>query len=269
MNVTCPSGLSGEIRKLKGREANNLADRRLARKGETYDYILRGCWIGTDDAGPYEHIGVHSGESNIPWGRILVCDRFYILAAIRVATYGSEYSFKCRCGEDGSGCGEKFEWTVDIARDLDVYDLPDESRIKIANNDNRFTLDFDGMTIVHKLMTGDDEKRAGRVLMKNKKELVTTSIAQRIIQIDDLKSSQKIVHFLEEMDMDVQLEILNKLEGVDGGIETEFEVECPRCENDFRAPVPFEGEAFWIPRKRSSRREKRSKRVTRTMESGS
>jgi len=158
---------------------------------------------------------------------------------------------------------------VNIAKDLDIYDLPEESKAKVASGDNRFELEFDGRMFVHKLMTGNDERRAGKILMKKRSELVTTSIAQRLISIDDLDRPNAIANFLEDMDLDVQLELLNQLEEVDGGIETEFEVECPRCENEFRAPVPFEGEAFWIPRKRSQQKAKRSKRATRTMDSDS
>jgi len=138
--------------------------------------------------------------------------------------------------------------------------------MKIAAGENRFELEFDGRLFVHKLLTGSDERRAGNILMKKRSELVTTSIAQRVIAIDDLDRPAKIVSFLEDMDLDIQLELLDKLEDVDGGIETEFEVECPRCENEFRAPVPFEGEAFWMPRKRLRQKAKRSNRATRTMD---
>ena len=272
MKVICPSGLTGEVRKLKGKEANTLADRKLARSGDTYDQILRGCWVSTDDPGPYESQGVKAGSTSIPWGNILVCDRFYILASIRVYTYGSDYFFKVRCGETGAGCGEKFEWEIDLTKDLDVYDLPEESRTKIANDDNRFILQFGEYTIIHKLMTGNDERKATKMLRKNRGALVTTSLAQRILGFgktndsSDLKTRPNdILSFLEEMDMNEQLELMSEFESVDGGIETEFEVECPNCENEFGAPVPFEGEEFWIPRTRMKQKLKRSKRQARTM----
>lgn len=265
MHVKCPSGLTGEVRKLKGKEANNLADRRLSRKGETYDRILRGCWLNTEDPGPYGRI-VQPGASSVPWGSILVCDRFYILAAIRVATYGPEYIFPTKCGEDGrGGCGHKFEWEVNIETDLDVFDLPDASRAKIAAGDNRFTVTLQGVSYAFKLLTGDDERRSGQRLQKARDALVTTALAARIIEVEGLEGGRSAIPaYLEELDLDVQLELLEKFEEVDGGIDTDFEVECPRCENIYRAAVPFEGSEFWTPRSRKRRSEK-SSRKTRKM----
>lgn len=264
MYVVTPSGLTGEVRKLKGREANTLADRRAARKGETYDRILRSCWTKTDDPGPYEKVGVRPDDPSVPWGKILVCDRFYTLAAIRVATYGPDYIFPVRCGESGAGCGNTFEWKVNIEKDLNVFDLPNESRVKIAAGDNSFSVKLDGRTYVFKLLTGDDERRSGRRLQKSRNALVTTAVASRILKIEGVEKRQDHDAFLEDLDLDIQLELLNLFEEVDGGIDTDFEVECPRCENVFKAAVPFEGEAFWLPRS-PKRRSGKSSRKTRRM----
>ena len=46
--ITCPSGLSGEIRGLKGKEGKLLADRASAKSGVTFDRILAGCWLATN-----------------------------------------------------------------------------------------------------------------------------------------------------------------------------------------------------------------------------
>lgn len=268
MKVITPSGFAGEIRKLKGSEANILSDRKAARKGETYDKILRACWLGTDDPGPYENHGhVASGSRNVSWGRILVCDRFVTLAAIRSLSYGSSYWFPVKCGETGKGCGHPFEWEVDLESQIPIYPLPEESIQKIAAGDNRFDTEIDGIEIVFKLLTGADERRAGKNLRKNKSELFTTALASRIIDVKG-RDRRAISSWLEGLDLDLQLELLNQFEAVDGGFETEIEVECPECDRIQGITVPFEGEAFWLPRSRKRRRSEANgtpKRETRTM----
>lgn len=267
MQITTPSGFSGEVRKLKGSEANILSDRKAARKGETYDKILRACWLETGDPGPYSNSGVSAEATSIPWGKILVCDRFVILAAIRAATYGSSYCFPVKCGESGRGCGFPFEWEVDLESEVPLYPLPAESIAKIAEGNNRFETELDGTRIVFKLLTGTDERRAGKDIRKNKSELFTTALASRIVEVDG-KDRRAVKPWLETLDLGFQLELLGKFEDVDGGFETELEVECPDCDRIQTITVPFEGEAFWLPRSRkrsSSEATGRKTRKARTM----
>ncbi len=264
MKITTPSGFSGEVRKLKGSEANILSDRKAARKGETYDKILRACWLDTEDPGPYSNSGVSAEAKSIPWGKILVCDRFVILAGIRSATYGSSYCFPVKCGESGRGCGYPFEWEVDLETEVLLYPLPEESIQKIAAGNNRFETVLDGTSIVFKLLTGTDERRAGKDIRKNKSEIFTTALASRIVEVEG-KDRRGIKSWLEGLDLDVQLELLGKFEDVDGGFETELEVECPDCDRIQTITVPFEGEAFWLPRSRKRRSSEARGRKTRTM----
>lgn len=267
MKITTPSGFSGEVRKLKGSEANILSDRKAARKGETYDKILRACWLETEDPGPYSNSGVTAESRSIPWGKILVCDRFTVLAAIRSLTYGSDYFFPVKCGENGRGCGYPFEWEVDLETEVPIYPLPPESIAKIAAGNNRFETVLDGTSIVFKLLTGTDERRAGKNIRKNKSELFTTALASRIVEVEG-RDRRDIKSWLDDLDLDFQLELLGKFEDVDGGLESELEVECPDCDRIQTITVPFEGEAFWLPRsrkRRSSEAKGQKTRKARTM----
>lgn len=264
MHVKCPSGFAGEVRKLKGPEANILADRKAAKKGETYDKILKACWLETSDPGPYGAF-LKEGEDTPPWTKILVCDRYYALAAMRIATYGADYFFPVQCTE--GSCREKFEWEINIERDLPVYDLPQESIDKIAADENLFTCEIEGLAVEFKLMTGADERQASRRITQHRDELITTSLASRILSIDGCKRAM-VNDKLKELGADSQWELLKLVEEVDGGIDQQIELECPECLHIFEFNLPFEGEGFWIPssrkRTRLKRREARKGR-TRTM----
>jgi hypothetical protein len=266
MIVNCPSGLTGEIRKLKGKEANILADRKLARKGETYDQILKGCWVNTIDPGPYERYGVTVGEEKLPWGKILSCDRYYALTSIRINTHGPEYSFKVQCGSDGSsGCGKRFSWDIDISKDLDIYDLPKESRLKISEKNNEFKVEKEGIVFTFKLLNGDDERRSNKLIQDRGDKLITSALEARIVSISKVENRRDHGKFLEDLDVNIQLELLDEFEKVDGGIDTSFEVECPNpaCGIQFEVSVPLEGSEFWLPhlKKKFSKEKSREKRT--------
>lgn len=260
VKIVCPSGLSGTVRKLKGSEANVLSDRKAAKKGETYDKILRACWEETTDPGVYQDL-----PTNPNWAKILVCDRFYALVCIRIATYGPEYIFPTQCPSDK--CGETGEWQINLATDLPILDLPEESREAIREGRNRFETRIGGSTIAFKLMTGADEKKAGKRASQNKSELMTTSLASRILEIDGMTRSHEIDKWLKDADLDLQWDLLRSFEEVDGGVEQSIEIECQECFKKYLVTLPFEGEGFWIPSTRKSRSLRRTKtRTVRTIE---
>jgi hypothetical protein len=232
-----------------------MADRKAGRRGDTFESILKACWTRTEDPGPYDF----DPEKSVPWEKVLVCDRFNALIAIRVATYGSEYVFGVACGRgQRGGCGTNFEWELDLATDLPVYQLPDESVEKVRAGDNSFSVEFDGIVYTYRLNTGDDERRAAKLLRDHRGEIVTTSLQSRIVRIEGVEETASAVRkHLDALDLDVQMELLDEFEAVDGGVETRIEVECPECDLVQEVDLPFEGAGFWLPRRRSRRRSAR------------
>jgi hypothetical protein len=259
--IVLPSGLAGDIRKLKGTEANILADQKRAKKGETFDAIMAGCWLRTEDPGPYK---IAEGGS-VPWGKVLVCDRFVALMAIRIATYGPVYSFKAHCDKKEGGCDHRFEWEVNLETQLPIFDLPEESRAAIKEGRNRFETEVDGKRVVFKLITGEDEWKGGRKLAENKNQLITTALGNRVVEVDGVNRAH-IDRWITNLDLDVQLEMLAAFEKVDGGVETSLEIECPECDRPFEVSPPFAGADFWLPR-RQSRTKSRDGRQSRTLTS--
>lgn len=261
MEVITPSGLRGRVRKLRGTEANVLADRKLGRKGETFDRILEGCWVETIDPGPYDF---EPGTAKVPWSKVLVCDRFVTLVSIRIATYGSDFVFQAHCDDNGHGCGARFEWEIDLVNDLPLYDLPEESRKKIEAKDNRFECEIDGKRYVFKLQTGADERRAGKGLADRRDEMMTYAIESRIVEIEGVEK-RKIGDHLKSLDLDLQLQLLDAFEAVDGGFDTQIEIECPKCDSVIDVQLPFEGAPFWLPRSRSRKKSDAGRGRKRTL----
>lgn len=263
MIVTTPSGLTVQIRKLKGREANTLANKRLARKGEVFDTVLDAITENVESTGPYPGM---QGSKSVAWDRVLVCDRFYTLVSARVATYGPEYIFPVQC-QGNHGCDNRFEWELDLENDVPVFDLPEESRAKIANGENRFDAECDGRHVVFSLLDGRKERKMGRGVADIRHELVTRSIAARILSVEGIPGKGQVFRdavnmwLSDEVDLLEQGKLLSAMEAVDGGFETSLEIQCPACERIFDYDIPFEGAPFWMPRSKKRSSERRATRM--------
>ena len=255
MEITCPSGLAGEVRKLKASEINILTDRQAVKKGETFNKLLAACWVKTTATGPYK-VELGEGQS-VPWDSVLVADRTIALMAIRVASYGTQYIFPVQC-DALQTCGNNFEWEINLSKDLPIFDLPEESISKIAEGDNRFIVESEGKEIGFRLMTGKDEKIASKRIRNNRDKLMTTAIASRIIELDGKALNHvEAEKFVAQMDADAQWKLLEKFEAVDGGVDQLIEIECPECLKGMDYNVPLEGDGFWIPSSRKTRKQKR------------
>jgi hypothetical protein len=238
--IVCPSGLSGEIRGLKGKEGKLLADRTAARAGSTFEKLLAGCWLETHDPGIYD---VAEGAP-LDWAKVLVADRFYTLLQIRSLTFGDEYAFSVQCRN--AGCRERFEWELSL-KDLPVRALSEDAKAAFKDG-NRFEtkLPRDGRRVWFRLMTGADEARAATALKGGRDGMLLTALALRIVEIEGVADRERRA-FLEEMEMADAAALLDTFEEVDGGVETTLEVECQSCLGVQEVELPFE-RGFFLPR---------------------
>lgn len=234
--IVCPSGLEGEVRGLKVKEANILADNSAARRNTTFDQILKSVWLQTTSPGPY--------AEPVNLQKVLQCDRFYIMLQSRIITFGAEYTFPVQCSHPG--CRHKFEWTEDLNR-LRMKSLPDKSK-EVFLASNRFQTTLDGKQVEFKLITGEDEAKMAKFSGKARDKLVSVSLASRIVQVEGVDSNDRM-KWIENLDMGEVRELLEQLDEVDGGVETTIEVECPACLNMMELELPFERD-FYMPRLR-------------------
>ncbi len=241
--IECPSGLSLEIRGLKAKEANILADASQARRGQTFDQILAGCWLSTRSAGVY----TPRPNGSLEWGKVLVCDRFYTIVQIRVATWGEHYSFPVQCREQM--CRHKFDWSLNLNSDLVYKVLPEESR-RIFQESNRFEVIIPslGRKVVFSLQNGAMEVKAGQDARVRKDKAMTVSLAHRIVEIEGVAALDKL-RFIDELDLGDAQAIMDALDDADGGLETQVEVECQMCGAQQEVELPL-GREFWLPSKR-------------------
>ena len=237
--IVCPSGLSGEIRGLKGKEGKLLSDRSAARAGAMFEKILAGCWLSTIDAGIYEL----PPDGPVDWSKILVADRFYTLLQIRALTFGNEYAFAVQC--PSPSCRERFEWSLNL-RELPVVVLSEASKATFkAGNRFETRLPRDGRKVWFRLMTGADEARAAAALKNGRDGMLLAALALRLVEIENVAEHERR-RFLEDMEMADATALLDEFDRVDGGVETAIEVECPSCLGVQDVQLPFE-RGFFLP----------------------
>lgn len=258
--VETPSGLKGTIRRLRLRELNILANRKLAKSGTSITELLRSVWTETTDPGIYRPPFLSkpwpedSHGSLVPrWDQVLIGDRTAVLLAVRELSRGPEFSFEVTC--QAPACRRPIPWTVDL-RNLERHGLSEEARAKLTGDgENLFyrTLPYSGDKVAFRLLTGADEAAVARVATDEGGEaMVSASMLLRLPYLGGgLTSPSERRRFVEEMDLEDASWLQGQWEEADIKVQQEIEVECPHCWRVQPVAIPFDADFFW---RRSSRR---------------
>lgn len=240
--VVLPSGLAGEVRKLKIRETKMLADIGQAKKVSTYNAIYDAVWLKTKDASIY----TFDGGSTPPWGKVLLGDRLTLFIQVWGLSSDWTFDFDLQCG--GKLCREQFGWSLDL-RTLPVKELPEASK-EIIRAGGLFETEVDGMVVTFRLATGEDEDALSKLRKKHAGEMWLAGLANQIVSISGLVTPQGIqiekpsfhrkMAWLEDLDQDQGLDLLAQFQEVDCGTETTIEVACPHCGLIQKVEVPFD-----------------------------
>lgn len=241
--ITCPSGLKGEIRKYKVGDLNVFTDKKARRKGTDIEAsLVRAIWTRTIDRGPY----VYDGDEP-PWtGDVLYGDRFYTLIQARILTRGPSYQFRVQC-ESGS-CEAPFDWDVNL-ESLRVQRLSEASR-KVLENGNKLESALPGGDKVGwSLLTGRVQRRAQQY-GKEHGPGVNVMYASRLWHVNGDENARKFVDFMTNLDLGDFNHLEREMVQADCGYETTIEVECPECGRIQEVELPMGRDFFLESRSR-------------------
>lgn len=252
LDITCPSGLAGRIRGLKGRDFRNF-NRQTAKTGEGLTRVLAACWVDTADPGIYS-LGP-SGQLN--WDDILIGDRLFALVSIRRAMYPEKYAFKVTCQE--MACRKPIEWQIDLA-DLPVKKLPTASALALREGRNEFPHTIaSGQVVKFHLLTGKLQAAGQSKLQSlmrrydryDRPSDLILSLATRITHVDgvDAGNTGELVNWLEDLGAEEHRAMIRAFDAADCGIDTTIEIECQAgdCMATQAVELPF-GRDFLMPR---------------------
>jgi len=230
--VTCPSGLSGVVRGLRGTDIRAMSDRSAVKSGAAFEAMLASCWVRTTSDGPCYNFP----EGKVDWSKVLVGDRMYVLLQIRLATYpGEAYPFKIKCPD----CLDPIDWEVDLNL-LHVKQLtPSAAATYKTGNEFPFKLDT-GLQGSFRLMTGDDERRTRKRALGNGGSVdVINVLKERIVSLDGKTDQWSIEKTLLDMGAAEHRDMIAAFDEHDCGVETTIEVRCA-CGTETEVQLPFD-----------------------------
>lgn len=238
MIVTCPTGFTVEVRKLKTKEINFLIDRKKFK--ETFaDRLLQDCVLNVQNMGVY----AFDPGKPVDWGRVAVADRTAALVKIRIATYGDEYDFDLNC--QMFECKKRIRWTVKLS-DMPYTSISQET-LELFKAGNRAEHQLGSATVSYKvILTGKDANEGEALLEKMQDRQLTAALSTRIIDISGVPAAKRI-DWLDDLDADELEGLKDVLSKADGGYDNELLVKCPHCEAEQPVMVPFD-RSFFLPR---------------------
>ena len=244
MDITCPSGLSGAIRKFSVGNLDALLARDKRGVGPTMEFMLaRMIWESTSDRGPYAF-----ADECPPWDRdVLTGDRFYALMQSRIITpgRGAEFGFDVQC--QGPSCDEHYRWTINLDQ-LPVKKMSEKSRALFTQG-NRFehTLKC-GKRIVFSLPTGASQKRLAE-LVKEHGQGNAIVYGSRLREVEGVEK-RDILKWVQTLDdWDTFEELKDVMDEADCGVQTAVMTTCPSCGYRQETEVGF-GKGFFFPERK-------------------
>jgi hypothetical protein len=255
-NAELPSGLVGDVRKIKGVELAHIAEQ-VDGPGSSdggFTTLLNGCWQTTLDPGPYPNLG--AGDVKPDWKAILKGDLIVGVKFLRQIslTDGDVFDFDAQCEE----CRSKIPWSVKLS-ELPIRKLSPESRERLKSHkpfDITIYKDGQGFPATFNLATLAQEEPVARLMKQTKRSQATIidTICGQIVAIQGVNPDIKARwRFLSELGMGELQDLRGAMDELDCGLETAIEVRCQnkQCQWEQEVNLPLLGRRFFAPKKRS------------------
>jgi hypothetical protein len=249
--LQAPSGLVGDVRKIKGTELIKLAER-VDDTGPDggFGTVLSGCWLCTTDPGPYSF--VQAGDAKPDWSRMLKGDTLYAFVFMRQISMpdGDDYDFDVHCEE----CRRRYGWTVQLSK-LAVKKLPAASGERVRAGEPFEARLPDGRVVRFGLQTIAQEAPITKLMRQQKRQQATMidALVGQIISIDGVGPDIRARHrAVSDLDMDDLYGLREQFDEHDCGLETSIQTRCTnrecRWEQDVNLPL---GRTFFARRRRA------------------
>jgi hypothetical protein len=225
-----PSRAKLRLRKIRGAELIMLSTARETGTTEGlagFSGVLSSCHEETVDPGPYRFVEV--GAAKPEWARLLKGDVLGLFIHLRAISMPDRemYGFPVQC----SKCRDRYDWEIDLKRDLVVQELPDHSFQALRDGKPLEHKLSDGTGLRFHLQTVSQEVEIAEFLKKEKRatETIIDGLAAQAYSIDgcaaDLRARWRRIAQLE---MDELLELREVFDAADCGTDTAIQTRCPR-----------------------------------------
>lgn len=181
--------------------------------------------------------------NGVPIGDLLISDKFYLLMALRVVSFGGDYEFQYTC--ENQACKNKFVHSVNIASfPVVMWDKFEEPFFVM--------LPHKGDKLTCKFLRSRDEasvtKEADAAPRKAKEigdAAYIPRIAKFITAVNDKTMAQaELLAYVEALPSRDSQALRRSIEKASCGIDPEIEIECPKCAGKETVNLPFTVDFF-------------------------
>lgn len=219
------------IRPMTGEEEQILATPRFVRKGQAINMIFEKCL-----------------RDNIRAENLLTTDRTYLLIYLRGISYGTNYDVEIKCPE----CEKKFSTSVDLSS-LFVEPCPDDYGPALQD-----VLPASKLPFAYRHSTGRDEQEITEHRDRRIKAFGDTSAddtlhyrtALLLDHIDGISGKTELQLLLKNLPIADVNYIRGLINEPPFGVDTNVEIVCPSCLQEFDIDLPLESNFFFPKRKK-------------------
>jgi hypothetical protein len=232
--TTGPRNGKLHIRPMTGQEEEILATSRFVKKGQAMNMIFNKC-IQED----------YNAED------FLTEDRTYLLIYLRGISYTPQYDVEVVC----PGCDRRFGHTINL-NELYVDACPDDFHQNIMTD----ILPTSNIPFKYRLSTGADEQRIQDYRERKNKEATGTDdtllyrSSMLILDLGGITNKNEILQLLKQLPINDVAYIRNTVSEPPFGVDTDVDIYCPGCLQEFTIDLPLEAD-FFFPRKRKKSKE--------------
>jgi len=227
LQVTCPSGMKGELREILVADEDMLAAESggasVAAGMARIENLVKACFVRVIDAGPYPHLSELDD-------RILAADLTYLLVRLRGHSWGDELDVTATCPNGHHVAGRvKCSEAKKIELDKEVA-----ARFK-RGEPEEFVLPSSGRKVRFWLLTRAIEKSQREAREMFPKEQATQALAARIESIEgfdnaagiDTETQLGMPEWLRQQPSRDAMALRARFGEVDAGVDTAVEIACP------------------------------------------
>lgn len=219
------------IRQMTGEEEQILATPRFVRKGQAINMIFKRCLL----------------EQQFQPENLLTADRTYLLIYLRGISYSNHYDVEVKCPE----CEKKFSADIDLST-LFVEHCPDEFGPLLDG-----VLPTTNLPFRYRLSTGRDEQEITEYRDRRIKaygdsaadDTLTHRTSMLLEDIDGISEKNELQILLKNLPINDVAHIRNCINEPPFGVDTNVEIFCPSCLQEFEMDLPLEAN-FFFPRKK-------------------
>lgn len=214
-----------QLREIKGREEDMLNSDKIPPEAKL-SALLAAC---------IERVGTITDRKKITSivEEMTTGDRVFLIFCLRRVSLGDELPVRESCPK--KGCGANNFYVIDMA-DLKIKKMLDP-RTRVYDT----VLPRSKKKVRFRVSTGKDERVRNKIRSRNKDDATSLVLMMRIESIDQ---EPPTLESIADLGISDRTFLRNKFEEVEGGIDLEVELDCPKCGHDWKRNLELTPDFF-------------------------